>query len=280
LFTACVYHNADLDGFCSAAIVKNKYPDCDLIGLDYGHDIPWSRLENQDVVIVDFSFQPWSEMEKLRSIAKTLTWIDHHKSAITASVEAGSPSITGLRDVHAAACELTWEYVYTGHVTPLGVFLLSDYDCWRHSHPQTMTYQMGMRMLDMDPVSPGAMSRWALVFANDEHFRASVISRGHVILEYQRQQDAKSVKATWFPVEFDGKKWMAVNRGGISSQFWDSVWDADYAGKLGFVRSRKHWTITLYSDTVDCGDIAKRYGGGGHAGAAGFQCAQLPFLLA
>jgi nanoRNase/pAp phosphatase (c-di-AMP/oligoRNAs hydrolase) len=30
---------------------------------------------------------------------------------------------------------------------------------------------------------------------------------------------------------------------------------------------------------VDLSLIAKKYGGGGHAGACGFQCAELPFRL-
>lgn len=30
-------------------------------------------------------------------------------------------------------------------------------------------------------------------------------------------------------------------------------------------------------DGVDCGDIAKSFGGGGHFSASGFQCSELPF---
>jgi hypothetical protein len=44
-------------------------------------------------------------------------------------------------------------------------------------------------------------------------------------------------------------------------------------------RSDKLWNVSLYStkDNVDCGVIAKSFGGGGHKGAAGFQCGELPF---
>ena len=34
----CFYHRIDFDGVCSAAIVKAKYPECELIGIDYGDD--------------------------------------------------------------------------------------------------------------------------------------------------------------------------------------------------------------------------------------------------
>lgn len=32
----CFYHSKDLDGKCSGAIVKYKFPDCNMIGIDYG----------------------------------------------------------------------------------------------------------------------------------------------------------------------------------------------------------------------------------------------------
>ena len=41
------------------------------------------------------------------------------------------------------------------------------------------------------------------------------------------------------------------------------------------------WSVSLYSidPNIDCGSIAKKHGGGGHPGAAGFQCDSLPFEL-
>jgi nanoRNase/pAp phosphatase (c-di-AMP/oligoRNAs hydrolase) len=39
------------------------------------------------------------------------------------------------------------------------------------------------------------------------------------------------------------------------------------------------FTVSMYSEkkTVDCADICKQHGGGGHKGAAGFTCPALPF---
>ena len=46
------------------------------------------------------------------------------------------------------------------------------------------------------------------------------------------------------------------------------------------------WTVSMYAERDICnirgfhlGEIAKEYGGGGHPGAAGFQCLELPFPL-
>jgi hypothetical protein len=49
------YHSADLDGHCSGAIIKQKYPDCEMIGINYGETIDYSRIETGETVfMVDF----------------------------------------------------------------------------------------------------------------------------------------------------------------------------------------------------------------------------------
>lgn len=274
----CIYHNADLDGFCSAAIWKTKHPNGILVGMNHGQDVPWEMLVGEDVTLVDFCLQPWKQMERLMTIARPLTWIDHHESSIKELAESSSLPLRGVRDTKKAACELTWKFYYPGEPMPRGVFLLGDYDCWRHSDPDTMPYQMGMRLEEMDPGQClTAMGRWERVFGSDGEFTADILRQGEIILKYQTQQNARTAKAIWFPIEFEGLKWQALNAGGVNSQVWDSIWDESFDGKLAFVRSRKHWTVTMYSTTVDCGEIARQRGGGGHHGAAGFQAENLPF---
>ena len=290
----CVYHNADLDGYASGAIWKTAHENelIEMVGLNYGQDVPWELLAGNDVTLLDFCIQPFSDFVRLLQMAHSVTWIDHHKSAIETwdqnknELPNGCCSVITSLDVLKGACELAWEFYCPHKAIPRGVFLLGEYDCWRHCDPDAMPYQMGMRLHDMDPVGDEAMGRWGRVFALSDpalslskpfRFHIETMQAGKTILAYQSQQNAKLAKAIWFPVEFDGKRWMAVNQGGINSQFWDAVWDASFDGKLGFVRSRKHWTVSLYSETVDCSEIAKRYGGGGHPGAAGYQCQNLPF---
>ena len=74
----CFYHSADLDGHCSGAIVKHKYPECELIGINYGDEFPWDDLDIDDpIYMVDFSLQPFDQMIKLGKHFN-LIWIDHH----------------------------------------------------------------------------------------------------------------------------------------------------------------------------------------------------------
>lgn len=48
----CIHYDRDLDGFCSGAIVKKKFPDCKLIGWDYGRALPdFEKFNGEDVVM-------------------------------------------------------------------------------------------------------------------------------------------------------------------------------------------------------------------------------------
>ena len=46
---------------------------------------------------------------------------------------------------------------------------------------------------------------------------------------------------------------------------------------IAYIHDGEKFTVSLYSESVDVSVIAKAHGGGGHKGAAGFICAELPF---
>ena len=102
-----LWHRADFDGVCSAAIAKKFVPDAELHGIDYGDEFPWDKVRpgpdavetepwasNRKVVeshpgysiaefprrtvyLLDFSLPP-EDMKKLAACCD-LVWIDHHK---------------------------------------------------------------------------------------------------------------------------------------------------------------------------------------------------------
>ena len=64
-----------------------------------------------------------------------------------------------------------------------------------------------------------------------------------------------------------------------NSQMFDSIWNPDkHDAMCTFCWKKDKWTVSLYStkDNVDVSEICKARGGGGHKGAAGFQCSELP----
>lgn len=274
----CFYHRADLDGRCSGAIVKMRYPGCEMIGIDYGDAFPWERIvPGETVVMVDFSL-PMVDMERLSGMC-TLVWIDHHKSAIEEAA-ARRFEASGMQrlEIGKAGCELTWDVLYSEKRMPRAVFLLGRYDVWEHhNYPGALAFQYGMRQAGSG--DPEDREFWWLLF-HDEEMVSRIVETGELLLGYEERQNALYVNSCAFEVELDGLRCIAVNRGLTNSLLFKSVYDpARHDAMLAFVRRPGKWKVSLYADKpeVDASSVCKARGGGGHKGAAGFQCEALPF---
>lgn len=278
----CIYHSRDLDGYCSGAIVKKKYPDAVLIGYDYGQPFPWDDIPMfEPVIMVDVSM-PMADMEKLaKHSGKKLTWIDHHKSAIDEyeSYILPNTGISGLTPVlldGLAACELTWYYLFHDHDIPLAVEMLGKYDTWRKDavwETVILPFQFGMRLICN---SPETFPK-ELFLSRDEEILNSrlhgIIQSGHTILDYQRKENEKVAKGA-FELKFEGLRAICMNTTFFNSDAFSSVYDeSKHDVMIPFKYNGKEWICSLYTtkQEVDCSVLAKKYGGGGHASASGFQ---------
>ena len=284
------YHQSDLDGHCSGAIVKKFLNAGELVGINYGQPFPWDSIEQNELVwMVDFSLQPFEDMVRLANLA-SLVWIDHHKTAIDEAIDRHvNLAIPGLRAVGLAGCELTWKYIQNTvmrdlqikEAMPLAVHHIGRHDVWDHSDPDTLPFQYGLRLFDTRPDND---SLWVDLLCGGEYESpaiASIIEKGRTLLEYETRQNATYAKSAAFDVMLDGLKCVAVNRLFSNSKLFDSVWDPrKYDAMIAFGFRGGRWTVSLYSDRddIDVGDVAKRRGGGGHKGAAGFQCSTPPFF--
>lgn len=285
-----IYHNADLDGLCSAAICKRKYPDAKLIGYHYGNPIPWEEIpEMESVIMVDVSW-PMKQMHELLDHSGDLTWIDHHKSAIEESEnypnwpDYAAYRFTKVLRVGPAACELAWEYLFPEEAMPAAVSLLGKYDTWRgHGTPfwenQILPFQYAMRL---QCTKPEEFPMYQLSDrANVDVEIKDYVDRGQDILRYQRQQDERAMHAS-FESELNGLRAICCNAGGTSSTAFDSVYDPEeHDIMVGFRFNKDKWVFSLRGtkDWVDCSFIAKKFGGGGHAKAAGFSANKLEDVL-
>lgn len=272
----CFYHSADLDGKCSAAIVKHFKPGVELIGYNYGNEFPWGTINiDETVYMVDVSLQPFEKMRELNTMCN-LIWIDHHKSSIE-EAEKAKVIIQGIQKSGIGACAHVWNW-FTDKPLPKGVKLLAEYDVWNHSNPQTLFYQYGLRNYINDPTG----FIWQSILNENDLNHSHIIGTGEIILEYTKKDYAARVKTLCFETEMDGLKLIVGNHAMGNSQFFDSIWDEEkYDAMCLFYWKKDYWSIHLYSTKkdVDLSVIAKNRGGGGHKGAAGFQCKALPFCL-
>lgn len=283
----CFYHSADLDGHCSGALVKLEHPECEMIGINYGDPFPWDTIGSDEVVfMVDFSLQPFSDMLRLNSACGVLYWIDHHKTALDAMIESGV-RFNGLQRDGMGACALVWEFLFGSAPTRMDMYphfvdLLARYDVWEHSHPDCLAFQYGMRMQN---TLPGEYVWHCLASgsgAENGRYLLEIVDRGRVVLNYEAQQNEKYAKATAFETELRGLRCIAMNRLLCNSKAFDAVVDPEkHDAMLAFGWRKGEWKFSLYAvrDDVDVSAVAKHYGGGGHRGAAGFQCAYIPFFV-
>jgi nanoRNase/pAp phosphatase (c-di-AMP/oligoRNAs hydrolase) len=86
------------------------------------------------------------------------------------------------------------------------------------------------------------------------------------------------IESMAFDCEFAGFKCRALNAARVDS----NLLGGDEAFETYDILSSFYWdgyqyTVSLYSKNIDVSELAKERGGGGHAGASGFNCAELPY---
>lgn len=288
----CFYHSSDFDGKCSGAIINYLFGPDDapkiedeltLHPINYGQDFPWDIIkENEIVFMVDFSLQPFSDMERLNDMC-VLVWIDHHQEALK---EAEKSEVKFRREkyrrIGIGACALVWEFAAKSYglgPMPEAVRLLAEYDVWNHKNPKTLPFQYGLR--SYKNTGPENLEFWEKVFY-DSSFLEEVIKRGEPILAYEKEQLSAYAKSS-FETKIEGLTAIALNRNMAGSMVFDSVYkEGTHDVMIRFGWKNGEWDVSLYSTEesgVDVGAIASKFGGGGHKGAAGFQCKELPFKL-
>jgi uncharacterized protein len=258
----CIYHSRDLDGWMSAAIVKLRYPNVELIGWDYGQPIPDLRFK--EVIMVDISFPK----EVMKENANRITWIDHHASAIKDSIEGFYKLATGLRDPKFAACELTWAFFFPMEPLPEIVRLLGRYDCFGHKgtdeEQKVLEFQYGARTVISNPEE-------AYKYLVDGH-TDWILQAGKSIYQYLCAE-AKQIYARRFAFRIWDVKIALVNQERFNPINFGIDYHKDGYDVFGcFHYAKGMWNFSLYNDNgkVDVSEIAKARGGGGHKGAAGF----------
>lgn len=271
----CVFHEADNDGRCSAAIVKRKYPDIELVGWDYGKEIPWNKIkETDELILVDLSFQPYDLMKKVTDLTK-LIWIDHHITSINYYRENKIPG-TIILEKGIGACVLTWEYYFPDNKVPYSVQLLGEYDVWNLTNIHTMPFQYGMKIQDTNPGS----SIWNNIFEMTS--LDTIINEGYIILKYIENTYKDLAEKYAYEKEIDGLKFLVANNPHRTSQYFDAIWDIrKYDGVISYFWTGDYWNVSLYTskESIDVSKIAEKYGGGGHKKAAGFQVDDISFLI-
>lgn len=288
------YHNKDLDGFSSGAIMKRKHPNAKFIGYDYGQ--PFEIPIGQPIMMADVSL-PMSTMFKIAQASNfQFLWIDHHVSAIKEyeswlldiNKNHDDKTLSPIKAVlqnGIAACEIAWNFFFKDEEMPLAIRLLGEYDTWRNQDKnrwenEILPFQFGMRQI-CNSLETFPMH---LLEVGSEKDVEKIIENGKIILSYQEQVNETNCKQS-FEFEFEGLKAICLNGSMFNSNVFKTIYNEEnYDIMLIFQYTGKFWKFSIYTtkDDIDCSAIAKSKGGGGHKKASGFQIEDIrtvfPFL--
>lgn len=239
----CYYHKSDFDGICSGEIVKYRFPDVELVGVDYSDDF---HPEAGDYV-VDIS---------THNLHADCVWIDHHKAAFDKC-----PLAQGIRRSGTGACELTWEYLFPDRIIPWAVSRLAEYDVWDFKSPDTLPFQYGLRSVR----NPS----WELLF-DDLSYSMTILSRGEAIIDYHSGLVDRALASGW-KVSILGREFLAVN----GTVTYLPTQDLSTPICNFTLLSDGRWRLSLRGRDVLSEALA--LGGGGHPDAAGATVERLPW---
>lgn len=276
----CIYHGNCADGFGAAWSVRHALGDIDFHPGVYQDPPP--NVAQRDVIMVDFSYKRAVIAEMAQS-ANSILILDHHKSAaedlaglppareswVMHLAYAGAPAcdwVGVVFDLDRSGARITWDYFNPGKEPPPLLLHIEDRDLWRFALPKTREIQANVFSHPYDftvwdqlmaaPLDEMAREGEAI---ERKHFKdirelVEVTRREMVIggirvpvsnLPYTLTSDAGHQMATEHP-----------SRIGVC--YWDTP-----QGRVFSLRST--------DDGPDVSAIAKQYGGGGHAHAAGFR---------
>lgn len=306
-----VFYHDDPDGWTSAYWIKEAldhhrflvaYPkfdwtqveQVDYFCVDYHNKDEVLRLlldNNQKVVVMcDFAYQPVRTMletaNNCQKIQKFI-WIDHHKSNIDEYRELdvdyeANPKFDILLREGIGACWLTMERFFPEKTqpryVPWAVKAIAHYDVWdffdMENQLALVFYIQSRAEQFRNPNSEQWHKVMSLIGMLKEYETSPILKKGREIYRAWLKEKLDLIESCSFAVMIDNRPGLAVCGKGFNSLPFEKFDRAEqYDFYLTFYFCNGLWTVSLYSkkDDFDCAAIARRFGGGGHPNAAGFQ---------
>lgn len=282
-----IYHENCLDGMTAALMAwKGMEGLCILLPWNYNKGLPSAEVfMYRPVYTVDFSFVG-EDLKELALYAATLTMIDHHEDQCNQVLRQLEEDPSLLDTVNCyfnsdrSGAFLSWKtFIYDmalvmedEHLPPM-VAYVQDRDLWKFELVNTKAYCEALAQIPKDINS---------------YFQASCLNLSQLIDIGEAMLQSKRKK-----VEEYAAKAYIQNPGGrcivnapldLASDLGEYLYrhfPIKYAAIYSFNEKTGSVQVSLRSnpEVCDCSEIARRYGGNGHKGAAGFIISDNAFLL-
>jgi len=261
-----LYHAGCWDGFCAAWVLRKKWPEAEFKPVRYGEAPP--DVTGRVVFVVDFSY-PVEQMRGLCAQARSVTLLDHHKTALPLLKELDDVrNLSMTIEMDKSGGRLAWEFIgrpggAEGWV-PWLIGYTEDRDLWRWALPDSRAINACLRSYPLD------MEVWDEL---DQSGHGSFVEGGKAILRREAQIIDEHVKHARVVV-IAGHQVLAVNATVLFSEIAGKLARHRPFGVAYFIRQdcRAQYSLRSRGDGgVDVSKVAKLFGGGGHEHAAGFE---------
>lgn len=269
--TYVLFHANCYDGWAAAFASWLKFGEtATYLPVAYGNPPP-ALERGSDVYIVDFSY-PRATMLDMANNHYSLTILDHHKTAQAdlegleaEALQCGIMGVTAQFDMNESGATLAWDYFHAGQERPRVFEYVKDRDLWTFALPLSREINAALRSEPFD------FERWQQLCQPKWLNELAVQGRG--ILKHQDEMVAMMCKqAVWR--KLGGYNVPVVNATVYFSEVGDYLCqqheDIPFAAYyLDRADKKRQWGLRSRGG-FDCSLVAKQFGGGGHAGAAGF----------
>ena len=260
----CIYHGNCVDGFTAAWIVRQAKGGRVIFIPGFYQTAP-PDVKGKIVYMVDFSYKR-DVMEKLIADAEQFIHIDHHDTAIRDMEGFDPPNLKKVysRDNTESGAILCWNFFFPATYVPEFIKHVDDRDRWQFKIPgtrevsaNTFSYEYTFENWDMlmhksldDQIRDGTAIERRM--AKDVKELLGVVVRRMRIAGYD-------VPVANVPYQYGSDICSRLCRNEpFAAYYYDKPNDREFG-----LRSEE--------GGVHVGEIAKRYGGGGHEHSAGFR---------
>lgn len=265
-----LYHGNCYDGFGAAYAAWKKLGDgTKYIPVSYGKPPP-EMPDATEIYIVDFSYDE-ATLLGLSSHSKVFV-LDHHKTALENLKGLlylqdcnQNPNLWIEFDMNRSGAKMTWEYFHSDEsgAAPYNALIehISDRDLWKFEMPGSKEVHSALVSLPFD------FEVWDKLKVDE------LILEGAACLRFESSVVDKIVKGSWIG-EVDGQQVPMVNTAAHWSEVGHALLekypDAKFVAAFTVFKEQVMWSLRSRPG-FDVSAVAKKYGGGGHAQAAGFK---------
>jgi oligoribonuclease NrnB/cAMP/cGMP phosphodiesterase (DHH superfamily) len=285
-----LYHAGCCDGFTAAWCAWKKHGDqADYLPVQYGQPPP--DVTDRNVDVLDFCY-PHDVLQEMARKARLVRVLDHHKSRARdmagrywkegdeeKEFSAGFGNLICFYHPKKSGARLAWEHYHGGKRSPWLVDYVEDRDLWRWDLPRSKALNAAIRSYDFDFRLWDEWASWGggvgeNVFGNE----LWNMRLGHLACEgagILRAQDKllTDICKTAREVCIGGHQVRAANTSCLFSEVAEKLAEGMPFGAAWFQRSdgKFQWSLRSREGGVDVSEVARAYGGGEHAAAAGFE---------